>query len=299
MNFTCYGCRGSYPVARLENIKYGGNTTCYFIQENDTKIIIDGGTGIALLGRYLYGNYYPNPIKLNIFLTHGHWDHIMGLPQFQLFYFEQNAFTIFAPGDKESDVSKMIIKLHHVSNSSIPFEKLQADIKFKNLKSESKFELEDAYIKTYQINHPSMDLGYRITSKHTGRSISILTDIAPIENNYLPWGWKEKAAGREKKFEQEYYQGLINFIRKTDLLIIDSHFTEEDIKGKEHWGHSTPELAMKIAVDGGVDNLMLTHHNPEYSDTKTDYIFEQSQKKAESLGIKNLLIAMERDSHVV
>lgn len=292
MKFTCYGCRGSYPVTTKDIIKYGGNTTCYFIEDGDNKIIIDGGTGIIRLGRHLHGQYYPDRINLNIFLTHGHWDHIMGLPMFQPFYFENNKFTIYAPGMAESDVSRMIIKLHQVSNSSIPFEKLQADVGFKNLKSGDSLSINGTIIKTYQINHPSIDLGYRIYSKESGKSITILTDIAPIKNNYLSWGWKDHAKGIEKEFELNYLEGLYDFMKKSDLLIYDTHFTEEDIKGKEHWGHSTPELAIKQAIKTGCDALMLTHHNPDYSDEKLDYIYDRAKKFASNK--IELFIAKER-----
>jgi hypothetical protein len=44
---------------------------------------------------------------------------------------------------------------------------------------------------------------------------------------------------------------------------------------------------------------MLTHHNPEYTDKKIDYIYEQSKKTAENMGIKRLLIAIERKSHTL
>jgi ribonuclease BN (tRNA processing enzyme) len=293
MEFTCYGCRGSYPITREDSMKYGGNTTCYFIEEDDTKLIIDGGTGITTLGRYLYGLYYPDPLKLNIFLSHGHWDHIMGLPLFHPFYFENNTFTIYAPGSKESDVSRMITKLHHLSNSSIPFEKLKAEIKFKNLKSNNKLDLGNIIIETYQINHPSMDFGYRITSKVTERTITILTDIAPIEGNYLPWGWKEVAKGRELEFEKEYYDNLIKFSYKSDVLIFDTQFTEKDIKGKRHWGHSTPEMALKLAEESKSESVMLTHHNPDYNDEKVDKIFKSACRKGKNLNL-NVLIAKER-----
>lgn len=293
MKFTCYGCRGSYPITRADSMKYGGNTSCYFIEEGNTKIILDGGTGIAYLGRALFGLYYPDPLKINIFLSHGHWDHIMGLPLFHPFYFENNSFTIHAPGSKESDVSRMVIKLHQISNSSIPFEKLQANIKFKNLKSGDSFNMENLHIETYQINHPSIDLGYRISSKITKRSITILTDIAPITNNYLAWGWKDLARGNEKKFENDYYEGLVNFCHNSDIIISDTHFTDEDIKDKEHWGHSTPSIALDIAKDSKSNLIMMTHHNPEYTDEKLDYVYSETVKKGRDMRL-GVMIAKER-----
>ncbi len=298
MLFTCYGCRGSYPVIDTNFMRYGGNTTCYFIEEKDTKIIIDGGSGITLLGKFLFENYFPNPIDINIFISHGHWDHIMGFPLFEPFYYDNNTFRMYAPGNDESDVAKMMVKLLEVSTAPVPFENLEAKISTKNLKSNAKCDCKDLTVETYQLNHPSIDLGYRVTSKITGKSITVLTDIAPIEDNYLSWGWKELALGREKQFEQEYYEGLVKFVTKTDLLIMDTHFTDEDIKGKRHWGHSTPTMAMTLAKDGMCDNLMLTHHNPEYCDDDMDEIFKESKKRAKNLGI-NLFIAVERESHEV
>ncbi len=298
MKFTCYGCRGSYPIVKENFMKYGGNTTCYFIEENDTKIIIDGGTGITLLGRHLFEHYFPDPIDINIFITHAHWDHIIGLPSFRPLYYDMNKCTIFAPGTRDSDVTKMIAKLHQVGNTSVPFESFKADLSYRNLKTNSRQELKDLIIETYQINHPSIDLGYRVTSKVTGKSLTLLTDIAPIENNYLSKGWKELAMGREKQFELEYNEGLFRFIANSNLFIMDTHFTDESIKGKEHWGHSTPTMAIKLAKDSGCHNVMLTHHNPEHCDDTMDLIFDDAKKRAKAMGL-NLLIAIERESHEV
>lgn len=293
MKFTCYGCRGSYPVTKKKFMSYGGNTSCYFIEEADTKLIIDGGTGLTRLGRYLYGRYYPDPINLNILLSHGHWDHIIGVPLFQPFYFDNNTFTIYAPGENRADVREMISKLTQLGNSSVPLEKLKAILHFRNLKSGDKLNIGAVIVETYQINHPSMDLGYRITSKATKRTITILTDIAPIKNNYLAWGWKEQAKGREKEFEKEYHKGLINFAKDSDLLICDTHFTEKEIEGKKHWGHSTPEMALVLAKQSKSKTLMLTHHNPEYDDEKLDYIYKKTYKKGKKMKI-GVMIAKER-----
>ena len=36
MKVTCYGPRGSIPSPGQNTLKYGGNTTCYFVKEGDS-----------------------------------------------------------------------------------------------------------------------------------------------------------------------------------------------------------------------------------------------------------------------
>ena len=52
-----YGTRGSVAVANKETKKYGGNTTCFYVESNSgDAIVIDAGTGIRELGNYLIEN---------------------------------------------------------------------------------------------------------------------------------------------------------------------------------------------------------------------------------------------------
>ena len=54
MLVTFWGVRGSYPIARRDNIRYGGNSTCVQIQAmGEDPLIMDGGSGIRVLGSSL------------------------------------------------------------------------------------------------------------------------------------------------------------------------------------------------------------------------------------------------------
>ena len=69
-----------------------------------------------------------------------------------------------------------------------------------------------------------------------------------------------------KEDEKRYYQGLIEFSRDADLVLYDTHFNEETIKGKESWGHSTEVMAVNVALECGAQKLILGHHAPEDND---------------------------------
>ena len=70
---TLHGVRGSYPAIGEDFTKYGGNTTCFEINTESIRIIIDTGTGFQNV--QLNGSSKPT----YIFYTHFHHDHIQGL----------------------------------------------------------------------------------------------------------------------------------------------------------------------------------------------------------------------------
>lgn len=293
MRLKIYGCRGSYPVSRKEIVFYGGNTTSYIIEHNEQKFLIDGGTGIVNLGIDLVKNGSKSARSINLFITHTHWDHVMGLPFFQPFYRKYFNIDIYGANTETMGLQKAISnQLDGHQNFPIRFHSLEANINFLTFKPGKSYKIEDVKVTSFQLNHPGMDLGYRFDSEDS--SFVVLTDLAPIEDNYLGKGMKEKAEGRSKDFEKDYMNDLLNFIKGSDLVIMDTNFTEEEIKDKRHWGHSTPDEGIKLFSH--LDNppvLVLSHHDPNHSDQNMHEIYKRARKIGKENHIE-VLIAKER-----
>ncbi|MBF0442472.1 MAG: hypothetical protein HQK54_11250, partial [Oligoflexales bacterium] len=267
LGFKIHGTRGSRPSLKPYSLRYGGNSSSYEILTDEKYLVfIDAGSGLAKAGRELGSGKQSK--ELHILTTHPHWDHILGFTDFEPFFCSENRIVLYGAGTELAKFKNLFLKLGYQNYLPIPISAFKAKIDFVEVcPGQSFFIGERIAVSTFQLNHNGITLGYRITYK--GKSISVITDNAPIENeNYLFDGIDKTKIADFRKFEMEYNNGLTEFIRNSQLALFDTHFNEENLR--PDWGHGTPEIAAGFCVNAGVKMLLLGHHAPEDTDEDVD-----------------------------
>ncbi|MFC1744484.1 MBL fold metallo-hydrolase [Candidatus Riflebacteria bacterium] len=305
MKFTLLGTRGSRPVIKKETFKYGGNTTSYKIEiEGMPPIYIDGGTGLFREGRRISSDLKSNKItefRAYFLVTHTHWDHILSFPFFKPFYRDKTQFTVYGPASsaRNWEIEDLFNMQHRKGLFPVPFELLRKHLRFVDVKPGKKIKIEKAEVKTMQLNHQGLTIGYRIKESTTGKSIAVITDNAPVEDgNFLGVGMNYSKKDWPKR-TKEFNNKLVRFLKDTDLVLQDTHFTHEGIKGRENWGHSTPDKAVEFSARAGVKTLILGHHAPEDDDKDVKKKLQNARKLARNTFKSDLKVILVRERETI
>lgn len=268
MKLTFYGVRGSYPIARRDQVRYGGNTTClHFETDSGQDLILDGGSGIRVLGNYLMTREFGQGRgRACILVGHTHWDHIMGYPFFSPFYHRGNHFTVVSAGQVNAPIRDILSGQQLDINFPVPFEDWKAELDYLCIKPGETFTLGDFRVETVQLNHPGITVGYRIEAD--GGVATVFTDTARISKARLGDGIG--GSPPDAAYTAAFTARLAHCARQSDVLVHDTHFFEHEMVGRYDWGHSTVEDAMHLAYLAGVKRLILFHHAPNHSDVQVD-----------------------------
>ncbi len=281
-----WGVRGSIPTPGASTLRYGGNTSCVELQfVNGPLFILDAGTGIRELGNNLLKR--DKPVQGYIFISHFHWDHIQGLPFFRPAYDNRNSFLIAGSDDTSINLADIISFQMDPTYFPITIEDMKADVQFRSIREE-KFEIDGVEIQTIYLNHPGYALGYRFT--YRGRSVVYISDNEPF--------YSDNAAGEEEipevksnkldkifdSFVENKDAKLIDFCRKTDILIHDTQFFPEEYQQRKTWGHSPFNYTVDLAIKSEAGQLCLFHHDPDHDDETIDKILMLSQKLLKKSG---------------
>lgn len=275
-----WGVRGSIPSPGPDTVIYGGNTTCLEIRADTRLIIVDLGTGLRPLGDWLMGNDLKKYKKIDadIFVTHTHWDHILGFPMFAPVYMPGNEFRITAPVSFENDSFKSVIETQ-LSYRYWPVRagELAAHIEYNQIK-ETTLDLGDGLTVTSKLlNHPVICLGYRFD--YQGSSITAVFDHEPFRNlftaNINEEDYDREAAKEGEIAAAEENDKITQFIRNTDILIHDTQYTRDEYPKHIGWGHSSFDHAIEAANGNDVKKIVFFHHDPAHTDSELEQLEKQ------------------------
>jgi len=283
MRLRFWGTRGSIPTPGPYTVKYGGNTLCLelrFPEANDRLIIIDAGSGIRELGHSLmFHGGSRRSLKMDIFLTHTHWDHIIGLPFFAPIYFQGNTATIYGPVTFEPENLEQIVGgLLTYRYFPVRQTELAAQITYRQLK-EGEYDLGDGIrLQTQYLNHPLLCLAYRFEYK--GKSICTGYDHEPFRNLFCTSpedpSYNEIMALEGEEAAAAATRRLDAFFQGSDLLIHDAQYTQKEYeKSRIGWGHTPMEYAIETGIRSGVKRLALFHHEPMRRDSELERLSEK------------------------
>jgi len=277
MEIRFWGVRGSIPCPGPHTVKYGGNTPCIELcfKDVDRLIILDAGSGIRELGnRIVARDLSKGPIRTEIFLTHTHWDHIMGFAFFAPIYVPATKLKVYGPVTYEDDTLEQVVG-GQLTYRYFPVrqEELASEIEYIHLKEGGLDLGDDIMVTTKYLNHPLLCLGYRF--EHHGKVFCTAYDTEPFRNVFCADphdpAYDEAMASEGEQVAQEENQRVEGFFAGADLLVHDAQYTQEEYESsKVGWGHSSFEHAIAAAKHSGVGRLALFHHEPLRTDAQID-----------------------------
>jgi phosphoribosyl 1,2-cyclic phosphodiesterase len=242
-----WGVRGSIPTPGPGTAYYGGNTSCVEVRSGDEIIILDAGTGLRSLGAALMTEFKDQPLNLTLLLTHTHWDHIHGLPFFAPIYNSKCRLRILGSVGARKGLAEALTGQMESTYFPVPFSKVPGNIEVEEFK-ELNFDIGPFVIRAQRANHPGLCVGYRLFTPDG--LISFFPDTEP------------RIGGEDRD--------MIEFIRDSDVLILDSQYDSVEYKKHIGWGHGCVDDSVALALKAKVQRLCLFHHDPDHDDEKID-----------------------------
>lgn len=252
----------------------GGNTTCIYVESSlGSRLVIDCGSGMRVLGNELLRSGIASGGRISICLTHTHWDHIQGWPFFKPAYIPSVQIDFYST---IANLKERLERQQHPENFPVSFDSMASGKTFTLLEKDKPVRIGDFKVTPFLLRHPGNCTGYHV--EENGKSFLFCTDLEV----------REEGLDEIERLRKEF--------GKVNLLVIDAQYSSDEAASKIGWGHTAGKIAVRCGEILGVDRLVLTHHEPDHADAEILRIFE-SEKSGSSLA--EVSLAKESDSFVL
>ena len=271
---TFLGTSASVPSAERNHpgllVEAGSHRILVDCGEGTQRQLLRSGAGFRRLNRIL--------------LTHGHFDHVLGIPGLlSTLRLRQSSqpMTIHASPGTLDVVVRMLAGLWGEGRAPIPLQLVPL--------TSQVFDADEFTISCFPVRHRDTDsFGFAFESRARrhlrpdrlaalgvpdGPLRKELAEGRPVE---LPGGKTidpEDVLGppeRRKKLvvvgDAETIEGLEEHVRQADALVIEATFLDRDAAIARDYGHLTASEAAALATSAGVKLLVLTHISGRYGD---------------------------------
>lgn len=248
MRVRFWGVRGSIACPGSSTIRYGGNTPCIEVRCGEHVLVFDAGTGLRPLGLELIKD--KNIRQVDIFITHCHLDHVVGLPFFAPLFRKGYRVRVWAGNLLPANSIERVMRgLMSSPLFPIQIEIFKAAIEFHDFRSGDVLRPhENVVLRTAPLDHPDGSNGYRL--EYGGRTFALVSDT--------------------EGFPGKCDNDLLSLADHADLAVYDATYTEDEIVSRIGWGHSTWLRGIRLAEKANVKHLCLFHHDPSHDDDFMD-----------------------------
>ena len=271
---TFLGTSASVPSAERNHpgllVEAGSHRILVDCGEGTQRQLLRSGAGFRRLNRIL--------------LTHGHFDHVLGVPGlFSTLRLRQGneAMTIHASPGTLDVVVRMLAGLWGEGRAPIPLQLVPL--------TSQVFDAGEFAISCFPVRHRGTDsFGFTFESRARrhlrsdhlaafgvpdGPPRKELAEGRPVElaggkiiNPEDVLGPPEGGKKLVVVGDAETTEGLAEHVRDADVLVIEATFLDRDIAIARDYGHLTAAKAATLAASAGVKLLVLTHISGRYGD---------------------------------
>lgn len=236
---------------------FGGHTPCVEIEvPGEEYYVCDMGSGARPFGVHVFARQARRPATVNVFMSHVHWDHIMGFPFFG---------PAYAPGTKirihgcHSTLEQAFRLQQSPPCFPVEFDQLGASVEFITLEPDKPHKAGPMTVTPHLQLHGGDSYGYRF--EMDGKAVVYSTDS------------EHKLENRAEA------EAFANFFREADVVVFDAMYAlAEAISVKADWGHSSNIVGVELCQMARAKHLVLFHHEPANNDATLEGLLKEARR---------------------